>query len=59
MNPSKRRKNRDRCTGVIAFAPTLEECKPEFGHQLPVVGDFDTNEISMRMEPINKQMTVV
>lgn len=45
------------CLGVIAFAPTLEECRQEllsvlkdwillglrFGHQLPVVGDIDPN----------------
>jgi predicted RNase H-like HicB family nuclease len=62
------------CTGVIAFAPTLEECKTEllsvledwillglrFGHQLPVVGGIDPNgEISMRMESINEQMATV
>ncbi len=45
------------CWGVIAFAPTLEECKAELlsvledwilaglklGHLLPVVGDIDLN----------------
>lgn len=51
------------CLGVIAFAPTLEECRQEllsvfkdwillglrFGHQLPVVGGIDPNyEINMR-----------
>lgn len=62
------------CPGVIAFAPTLEECKQELlsvledwillglrhGHPLPVVGGIDPNhEINMRLEIVNEQMGTV
>jgi predicted RNase H-like HicB family nuclease len=62
------------CSGVIAFAATLEECKQEllsvledwillglrYGHPLPVVGGIDPNrEISIRMETVNDQMATV
>lgn len=57
------------CLGVIAFAPTLEECKQKllsvlgdwillglrYGHPLPVVGGVNpNNDISLRRELRNK-----
>lgn len=62
------------CWGVIAFAPTLEECKEEllsvledwilvglrYGHPLPIVGDIDLNkELSLIKGPIHEQMGTV
>ncbi len=62
------------CWGVIAFAPTIEECKDEllsvledwilvglrFGHSLPIVRGIDLNkELSLTKEPIHDQMGTV
>jgi len=62
------------CWGVIAFAPTLEECKKEllsvledwilvglrYGHPLPIVGGIDLNkEFNLIKEPIHEQMGAV